>query len=195
MRSAVTLDQPEGYTVTAIVIHWLMVILIFILFGLGWYMVDLPKSSPERSWFFALHKSIGLTTALCAILRLAWRLLHRPPALPETLLLWKRRLANATHSLLYILMFLQPVSGYLSSSFSGYSTRFWGIPLPDWGWNDHALNGLFTDIHVASSILLLSLIAVHVIGALHHGFTRTEGVILRMIPGDAKLGIVPQAKK
>ena len=174
--------KPEKYTGGAMIIHWLMVILIFTLFGLGWYMSDLPKDSPERTWFFALHKSVGLTTALMVVLRVIWRLTHIPPALPETMEYWKRRLAEATHHFLYVLMFLQPVSGYISSSFSGYSTKFWGIPLPDWGWKDQILNELFTDIHVASSVALLTLIVIHILGALHHGFTAEEGVVWRMLP-------------
>lgn len=54
--------------------------------------------------------------------------------------------------MLYILMFLQPLSGYLSSSFSGYTTNLFGIPLPAWGWKDPALNQLLTDFHIISSI-------------------------------------------
>jgi len=176
------MDKPVKYTGGAIVLHWLMMLLIFILFGLGWYMTELPKDSPERTWFFALHKSVGLTTALMAIVRVIWRLLHTPPALPETIERWKRRAAGATHHLLYLLMFVQPVSGYISSSFSGYSTRFWGIPLPDWGWKDQALNELFTNIHVASSVALLTLIVLHMLGAVHHGWAREDAVLRRMLP-------------
>jgi len=53
-------QNPEKYSNFAIFIHWLMVILLFVMIGLGWYMVDLPEGSPERTWGFALHKSIGL---------------------------------------------------------------------------------------------------------------------------------------
>lgn len=102
-----------------------MVLLIFTMFGLGWYMVELPDGSPERAWFFALHKSIGLTIALLALIRLGWRMSHKPPVLPETIAYWQRRLAHLTHHLLYVLMFLHPASGYISSSFSGHKTKFW----------------------------------------------------------------------
>jgi cytochrome b561 len=174
--------QPEKYTGVAMLLHWLMVLLIFTLFGLGWYMTELPKGSEERAWFFALHKSVGLTTALMVMLRVIWRLTHDPPALPEMIVYWKRRMAAATHHLLYVMMFLQPVSGYVSSSFSGHSTKFWGIPLPDWGWKDQALNELFTSIHVASSVALLSLIVLHILGAVHHGMTGEKSVLRRMLP-------------
>jgi len=183
IRSGViNMNKPEKYTGVAMLLHWLMVLLIFTLFGLGWYMTELPKGSPERAWFFALHKSVGLTTALMVILRMSWRLTHVPPSLPETIEHWKRRMAATTHHLLYVMMFLQPVSGYISSSFSGHSTSFWGVPLPDWGWKDQPLSELFADIHGASSVALLSLIVLHILGALHHGFPRENAVLRRMLP-------------
>ena len=168
------------YTSPAIALHWLIAALIAFLFGLGWYMVDLPKG-PVRTPYFSLHKSIGLTVAGLALLRLLWRLGHRPPALPETMPAWQRRAAGFSHTLLYVFMFLQPVSGYVSSSFSGYTTKYFGIPLPNWGWKDQILNELFTEIHVVSSVILLSLIVVHVSAVILHA-SRRDGVAGRMLP-------------
>lgn len=177
------MKTPAQYSTFAMLLHWLMAFLIFTLFGLGWYMTDLPKDYPDRAWFFALHKSVGLTVACLALLRLGWRAAHAPPALPDTIKRWQRRLAHATHHLLYVFMFLQPVSGYISSSFSGHSTLFWGIPLPEWGWQDKILKELFAEVHAASSVALLTLVILHVLGALHHGWGREDSVLQRMVPG------------
>lgn len=179
-------QYPEKYDNFAIFIHWLMVIMIFIMFGLGWYMVGLPKGSDERSWFFALHKSIGLTLALLVIIRTIWRFSHKPPELPSTIESWKRKTAHITHNFLYLLMFLQPVSGYISSSFSGYKTRFWGYPLPHWGWKSPELNELFTEIHEISSMLLLGFIVLHIVGAVSHMAHSEQAIIYRMLPGKDK---------
>ena len=176
------MDNQVKYNKPAILLHWLMVLLIFALFGLGWYMVDLPKGSTERTWFFALHKSVGLTVAILAVLRLGWRMFSGVPALPDSIPGWDSLLASLTHRLLYVLMFIQPVSGYISSSFSGYMTRFWGMPLPQWGWKDPVLNELFTDIHVASSAALLCLIFLHVSGVLYHQFFKHDDILSRMRP-------------
>ncbi len=169
------------YALPAIFLHWLMAVLILAMFGIGWYMVDLPKG-PDRHFYFSLHKSLGLTVAALALLRLLWRIGHPPPPLPEQVQQWKRTAAGATHVLLYIFMFLQPISGYLSTSFSGYKTKWWGIPLPHWGWKDPPLNELFTDIHVASSVFLIALILLHVSAALVHLLVERDGVFQRMWP-------------
>ena len=77
--------------------------------------------------------------------------------------MWRITLARSAHLLFYVLLVLQPTSGYLSSSFSGYDTKWWGIPLPSWGWRDPPLNEFFTEIHVMSSVLFLVLIVLMVI--------------------------------
>jgi cytochrome b561 len=173
---------PEKYSVGAMVLHWLMALLMLALFGLGWYMTEFPKGNPVRTRFLELHVSLGLTAALLVIARVVWRLKHPPPASPATIERWKRRLAEATHHLLYLLMFVQPVSGYISSSFSGLRTRFWGIPLPDWSWKSTALHELFTSIHGASSWALLALIVLHVLGVLHHETSAEKSMLWRMLP-------------
>jgi cytochrome b561 len=95
---------------------------------------------------------------------------------------WRITLACSAHLLFYCLLFLQPVSGYLSSSFSGYSTKLFGVPLPAWGWRDPPLNEFFTEIHVMSSVLFLLLIGLHVAGALSHLFDRSAGILRRIVP-------------
>ncbi len=172
--------ETQRYSSTAIIIHWLMAILIIAMIGLGLYMVGLDKGSDERSWFFRLHKSIGLTLALLAIIRLGWKIFSPPPALPDYVTSTDRKLAAATHNLLYLMMFIQPVSGYISASFSGYKTKFWGIPLPHWGWKQPELNQLFTDIHDASAICLVILLLLHFAGVIHHLHKKEINLFKRM---------------
>ncbi len=177
--------NPTRYTLIAIVLHWLIALLIALMFALGWYMTDLPEG-PDRSWYFALHKSIGLSIFALVVVRLAWRVRHPPPPLPAHFARWRAATAHATHRLLYLLMFFQPISGYLSSSFSGYKTRFFGVPLPHWGWRDEALNELLSGIHEASSVLLITLILLHFTGALAHLFKPGDRTFGRMLPGNGK---------
>ncbi len=160
--------EIQRYNTTAIIIHWLMAIMIIAMIGLGLYMTGLEKGSDERSWFFALHKSIGLTLALLAIMRLVWKICSESPTLPDYVVPLQRKMATATHHLLYLLMFIQPVSGYISSSFSGYKTKFWGIPLPHWGSKQPELNKLFTEIHEISAFCLIALLILHISGVVYH---------------------------
>lgn len=175
-------NTDARYDGVSMLLHWLMVAIILLLFALGWYMVELPDGSAERSRCFALHKSLGLTAALLLCARIGWRMTHPAPPLPAELVPWQRRLAACTHWLLYLLMLLQPLSGYLSSSYSGYRTRFWGVPLPHWGRQDARINELFTELHVGCSVALLCLLILHVCGAFAHLAGAHRSVLGRMLP-------------
>lgn len=175
-------NPPERYDPVSIFFHWVMAMLILVLFLLGWYMVDLPKGSSERTFFFTLHKSVGLTVALLLVLRLVWR--WRAAGMPPApgIAPWQVWLAGITHRSLYVFMVVQPLSGYISSSFSGYPTRLWGVVLPQWADKNPELNQRFTDVHEASSVALCTLILLHVCGALWHFVGRHPSVLPRMWP-------------
>ena len=168
------------YTRIAMLLHWVMALLIFFLFGLGWYMTELPET-PVRAVPFSIHKSTGLLVFTLLWVRLFWRLMNPPPPLPPTVEQWKRILSTWVHRTFYLLLILQPVSGYLSSMFSGHKTNFFNMPLPQWGWKSEPLNFLFTDIHSGISDVLLICIVIHLLGAVSHMVQR-DGLIYRMLP-------------
>jgi len=125
-------DPRARYTTTAIVLHWGIALLVVVQFTWGWWMQEIPKQPVgPRVDAFNLHKSMGLALLALMLIRLAWRLGHRPPALPA-MPAWQAGLAQTTHVLLYVVLSLQPLSGYLGSEWSGYPVKFFGATLPAW---------------------------------------------------------------
>lgn len=169
------------YTNTAIALHWIVAAMVLTLLPLGWYMADLPTGD-QRSTLIRLHKTIGITVFLLMLLRVFWRARHGAPPLAGVPR-WQARLARANHAVMYVFLFIQPVTGYLSSSFSGYGTRYLGVDLPQWGWEDEALNTLFNTIHQASGKVLAVLIALHFLGAMTHLLVYRDSVVRSMMPG------------
>ena len=167
------------YTKVAVAIHWITVLLVFAMFVLGWYMVDLPRGS-SRGFFFSLHKSLGLMTFLLILVRLYWRMKNPPPAFPEEVGSFRRKVADSVHKLFYFLLIAQPLTGYLSSSFSGYKTSFFSLSLPYWGWSDPPLNEFFTELHVVFSIVLILVIVLHLLGVIVH-FIEGHGRLFKRI--------------
>lgn len=102
-------EAGARYTRTAIGLHWLMAVGLAGTFLLGLSMHELPPS-PQRLRLYAWHKWAGVTLFLLALLRLRWRLAHRPPPLP-VMPAWQRLAAQWVHGLLYLLMFAVPLSG------------------------------------------------------------------------------------
>ena len=113
--------------------HWLIACAVIVQFGWGWWMLDIPKQPHgARVDAFNLHKSIGLTILLLMVARSLWRVTHPAPPLPA-MPRWQSNLAHATHVLLYAVLFVQPLAGYLGSVFSGYPVKYFGAVLPGWG--------------------------------------------------------------
>lgn len=172
------------YDRVAIALHWLIALGVLAQITLGWWMIEIPKQPVGvRVYWFNLHKSIGLTLGALIALRIAWRLSHPPPPLPDSVPRWQARAARVSHSLLYVCMIVMPLAGYLGSTFSGYPIKYFGLTLPGWGWKDDDLKELFSAVHYSAAWLFMSLIALHVAAALKHLVIDRDGVFARIWPG------------
>lgn len=177
--------QTQGYTRTAVIMHWILAVSIFFLFISSWWMLALPLPSKDytyRVFPFQLHKNLGITLTFVLAILLYVRLKHRPaPVTSDALRPWMHKLAVVDHIVLYITIFACCLSGYLSSAYSGWTTTLWWlVDLPDWGHENEELNILFSDIHLWTCWILLALVSVHISGALYHAFRR-DGVVRRML--------------
>lgn len=183
----------QRYDRVAIALHWLIAVGVVAQIALGWWMIDIPKQPVGvRATWFNLHKSIGLTLACLIALRIAWRLTHRPPALPDNVPHWQTNAARASHALLYVCMVAMPVAGYLGSVFSGYPIRYFGLTVPGWGWKDDALKDLFSAVHYSAAWCFMVLIGLHIAAALKHLLIDRDRVFARMLPGPRVGGVARQ---
>ena len=174
----------QRYTGTAIALHWLIALLVVANFALGLVMVDIPGLTPAKLRYFSWHKWAGVTVLLLATLRLLWRLMHRAPALPDTMPEWEKSAAHASHFLLYVLLFAVPLSGYFYSLAAGVPVVYFGvIELPVLIGRDPVLKELLQTAHYWLNMLLAATVAVHVLAALKHQFIDHDSVFKRMLPG------------
>lgn len=170
------------YTRTALTLHWLMAAMIIGMFPLGWYMSDLALS-PEKLRLYSYHKWAGITIFLLAALRLSWRIGHRPPPLPAAMPAWQRTLACANHWVLYVLLFVIPVSGWLMSSALGVQVVYLGlIPLPDLVAKNKELGESLKALHGVLNLTLAALVFIHAGAALKHHIVERDDVLSRMLP-------------
>ena len=174
------------YTKTAKGLHWLMAVLFFGMLGLGFYMQGLPLS-PDKLKLYSWHKWVGVTVFLLALFRIAWRVTHQPPALPSSMPRLMQIAAHAGHHMLYMLMFLIPLSGWLMSSAKGFQTVWFGIlPIPDLLEKNKLLGDLLQTVHVSLNYLFIAVLIGHVGAALKHHFIDKDDILTRMLPGSGK---------
>ncbi|MCY7398542.1 MAG: cytochrome b [Sphingomonas bacterium] len=182
-RAAEQAAQPlptERYTRTAIVLHWTIAALVVAMISLGQIMTEVPRQTSLRGALFNVHKSLGLLVLGLVVLRLAWRIAHRPPALPVEIPAWNRQLAGLTHGAFYVLLLAQPLLGYFASVFGKYGVKFFGIALPAWGSDNPAVREPFLAAHYLVADLLVGLIALHLAGVLWHRFAGRPALWRRM---------------
>jgi cytochrome b561 len=170
------------YPTAAAILHWIVAVGTLTLVATGAFMVGLPRNTEQRALLFNLHKSLGILTAAFSVALIAWRLRNRPPALPAAMAQWEQRAAALNHVLFYLLMVIVAGTGYLTSSFSKFGPKLFGIPIPHWGWDDPVLRGHFADSHRVAAWTFAALIGLHVIAALKHLLLDRDGVFQRMVP-------------
>jgi cytochrome b561 len=194
-------QHKTRYTKTAIILHWVIGLLILGMFAFGYYMSDVPKDLPKvetlnlfdlgvynlqlsepvtpRAFYFNLHKSIGVTLLALIFIRLIWRITHTAPDFPATMQAWEKKLADAVHKVLYLLMLAVPLSGLLMAIFSKYGLLWFGIPFIG-GLDKPGLREFFQESHEAIGFVLLTLIVLHVLAAIKHKLVDKDEVMQRM---------------
>ncbi|CAN4275453.1 CybB Cytochrome B561 [Methylophilaceae bacterium] len=194
-------QTPSRYTKTAIVLHWLIAIFIALMFVLGWFMAELPKEAPKqmaydlfdlgvytwqaaeeispRTFYFNLHKSLGLTVLALIVLRILWRITHTPPAALSSYKAIEKKIATATHHSLYLLMLAVPVTGLTMAINSKYGVKWFGIDVIA-GLDNKPMRDFFECTHEFVGIVLLVLIGIHLLGALKHKFIDKDDTMSRM---------------
>lgn len=168
------------YSRTAIALHWAIALLIGFMAALGWYMMSI-EDEPGSGWYFDLHKSLGITLALLVVARVGWRFLNRPEPLSAAIPKWQHKLSRVTQRLLYLLMVLIPVAGYLGASYTKKGVQWFGFATPTWALPDHDRAEQFFDIHSVLVWALVVLVGLHVLGALKHLLIDRDGVFQRML--------------
>lgn len=176
---------PQGrYNSTAIALHWFILALLIAQYILGWTMPHIGRNTPVTT-LISLHFSVGVVIIAVIIVRLAWRIWHRPPAHDGNVPSWQLHAASVVHGLLYLLLIVVPLLGWINASFRGMPVSLFGLVQMPALVATHAAGWAWTgDIHIAiAEFGILPLVGLHVLAALYHYFIRRDRVLQRMLPG------------
>ena len=182
--------RVQRYSGPAIVLHWLIAAGIVANVALAWIWPHLSDAGVRPA--IDTHKSIGITVLGLAIMRLLWRLTHRPPPLPADTRRWEVGAAHSVHWLLYLLIFAMPLTGWIMDSAwkdaATHPMRLYGLV----GWprigavmalppaTRDRVHDLFGAAHVWLSYAVYALFVLHVAGALKHQWLDRQRELQRM---------------
>ncbi len=175
-------NTSAGYGLLAIVIHWVAAVAVIGLFALGFWMVDL---SYYNDWYRRapdIHRSIGVLLFGLMALRLFWRIFSASPKPIAGHKRWETLSAHAAHALLYFLIFVATVSGFLISTADGSSVSVFGwFDVPSVTGQIKGLEDIAGVVHYWSTWALVALAAVHALGALKHHLVDRDETLRRIL--------------
>lgn len=176
-------EEPffSRYHGLSVLLHWLMALMIFGLFGVGFWMVDLTYYSAWYKTAPHYHKSVGILVAVLLLARLTVVLIKGKPAPLASHGKSVQRVSKLTHLLLYLLLFFIVVTGYLISTADnrGIEVFNWFV-VPGFGeFFDQQADraGL---LHQWLAYGLIALVVLHALGALKHHFIDKDATLKRM---------------
>lgn len=176
------MNTGRSFTPMARLLHWTMAILILTMLFVGVGMVS--TVSTKHQWLLGLHRPLGISILLLAIIRLGVRLSHRPPALPADMPAFMQFLARVSHWVLYTLMLAMPLIGWAMLSAGNYPVKMWGgFDLPHIAPVNGVLYAWLRQAHGALAFLFFLTILGHMGAALYHGLIRRDDVLPSMTVG------------
>lgn len=180
-------EPSSKYTGIAKFLHWAVAVIIvmMLVFGQGF---EEPKTDAEMLFSLQGHSTLGFTVFGLIILRILWRLGHKPPPLPQTVGDTQKSAAKWSHLALYALMILVPLTGlYTATAHEMAVTPYAAFDVREvfafFGNED--FDGRRA-IHEFGTWLLIGLLVVHISAALFHQFVQKDGVLRRMWFGRGK---------
>jgi cytochrome b561 len=160
-------------------LHWTMALLILAMLFIGVAMVS---SLSDYGRLVAIHRPLGILVLVLVAVRLINRLLSPPPPLPAAMPTVMKRAAEASHWLLYALMFAVPIVGWAMLSAAGYPISLVGdVRLPPILPHDRVLYAVLRPAHTVLAFLLFATFLAHLGAALTHALVFKDGVFRSMV--------------
>ena len=174
--------DPHGYDTVARLFHWTIAVMVLVQIPVGIAMTSegFPRIGDA---LFILHKGMGSLFLVLVAARIVWRLTHPVSALLAHLPASQRRIAALTHGMLYVLLVVQPVSGYIRTVGDGYPIELLdAIGFPALVSDIPETARLMLVVHKFGAYLLTALIAAHLGAVIHHAWIERDGVMSRIWP-------------
>ena len=175
-------NEKDRYGRVSRLLHWAIAILFISLIPMGIFASMIPEETSYRNAYYVVHKTIGVTVFLLVIVRLIWNKISKRPALDNTLTLIEKKLAHRAHNILYFMLLVIPVTGFMMTSYHGYGTFFFFWELPPL-WEQSNVYQIWGGFHkYLLPYLVYIILGAHILGALKHQFfDKHDSAFKRMV--------------
>jgi cytochrome b561 len=175
-------SDQQNFGLIAILLHWLIALVTFGLFGLGLWMTELGYYDDWYQKAADLHEGIGVFLFIFLIVRIAWRWINPPPKPLPTLKKWEKLGSQLAHGLLNILLLLITISGYLIITAKGEPVQvfdLFSVPASFNGFSNQ--EDLAGEFHLLTAWTVIVLAAIHALAAIKHHFIDKDVTLRRIL--------------
>jgi cytochrome b561 len=181
-------NTRERWGSVSIGLHWTIAALVLLVQVPAGITMTSVEPGAVQNVGYNIHKTTGIVIFLLAIVRLGWRWSQPVPVLPADLPAWQTNAARTTHVLLYLVLFLMPITGFLYTAMGGFPVPFFGLyDLARLVPENKPVAELFKYAHLTLRFVLYAVVVLHVAGALQHHLVRKDGVLRRMLSSTTPL--------
>jgi cytochrome b561 len=175
-------NSESRYSTVSIALHWLMLVLLALVYACIEFRGLFPKGSGGRTLIVESHFMLGLTVFVLVWVRLFARSLGPAPQIFPASAHWQTTLARLMHWALYIFMIVTPILGWLVTSAKGNQVMFYGIDLPMLIAENKDLAKQLQGWHELGGTIGYWLIGLHALAGLYHHYVVGDNTLLRMMP-------------
>ncbi|WP_039977450.1 cytochrome b [Vibrio jasicida] len=164
-------------------LHWIMAVIIIYATIAGYgmlFVMDMPQLFHVLS---TLNMSFATIASVLLIVRWGWSFFRNAPELPDTIPNTQKSMAKLAHGVLYLVMFVVFVSGFLMLKHE--YPFFWLFTIPN-PISNAEVNEFFFMVHRVGCATLATLVALHVAAALKHHFVSKNDVLRSMALSTSK---------
>lgn len=167
------------YSKRMVIVHWLTLVLLIAAWYLGDDLAEATDESKATLAGYIVHLAVGGIVLLLTLFRFYYRRKDGIPApVGDTTM---DKLAKGVHYLLYMVLFVLPVSGILiilNSKAGAALLAFDANMLP----KEHGFKDVFShEVHEQLVNVLIVLVVLHILGAIKHQFITKNGLMERMM--------------
>ncbi|WP_103173561.1 cytochrome b [Paracoccus sp. SY] len=176
-------DHLPRYRPPARWFHWTVAVVVLLMIPAGLIMTREGLARPVQDALYLFHKNMGVLLVPVILARIAYRLTHRPPPLPASIPGWQRGAARLSHALLYVLLVVMPISGFIRVRAGGFPIELLDrLGVGPWLAKSERVADIAQGIHAVGAVTLIAVLAIHVAAAAQHALIRRDGVWGRMWP-------------
>jgi cytochrome b561 len=180
-------NTPTRYGPVTKTFHWLLFLLILTQFVVAAVMLTMPAGELVAGFtqgsLYEWHKSIGLVALTFVVLRFLWRKMTPLPDWAPNLSGGERRTIHYVERVLYVCMFLMPLSGFLFVMAGGFGVKLFDVwDLPRFIGEQPLVARAAQLTHATTASVLALALFAHWAVILRHEGLHSDGYLRRMLP-------------